>query len=239
MVYQPRLTNHMRVFMSGQSRINVAGLLCSCVTQAAILGGLFLPGWSKPPVRPAAERAQAPLVVELLPLESEGERRSGIDKRIAAHPVSRQGVDLKDSPASPVARELRPTLVAARPATAPPTSGDAAPVAAAAAPSAAMLSDYQRRLFEIVARNSRYPAEARRQHLAGVTQLAFRVDRRGNVVDSWIQHGSGSDLLDDAALDALERAQPLPPIPSALPDTLEFVVEIDSSLIQQRAQLGG
>lgn len=64
-------------------------------------------------------------------------------------------------------------------------------------------SDYQRRLYASLARGSRYPAEARYLHLAGVTQLAFRIDRSGTVLESWIRESSGSELLDSAALEAL------------------------------------
>ncbi|MGI9377599.1 MAG: TonB C-terminal domain-containing protein, partial [Tsuneonella suprasediminis] len=45
-------------------------------------------------------------------------------------------------------------------------------------------------------------------------------------------HSSGSALLDEAVLAALESAQPLPPIPSSLPARLDFIIEIDSSLQQ-------
>ncbi|MEJ2459763.1 MAG: TonB family protein [Novosphingobium sp.] len=98
------------------------------------------------------------------------------------------------------------------------------------------LNDYQRLLYEIVARHSRYPSEAGKLRLAGVTCLAFRLDRNGNVLDRWIEHSSGSALLDKAALAALERAQPLPPIPPSLPARLDFIIEIDSSLQQVALQ---
>ena len=106
---------------------------------------------------------------------------------------------------------------------------------AASAVSTAELSEYQRRLYEIVERNSHYPEAARRLSVAGVTRLAFRLDRLGNVLESWVQESSGSELLDDAALDALKRSQPLPPIPPSLPSRMDFVIEIDSSLLRQVA----
>ncbi|WP_245968232.1 energy transducer TonB [Hephaestia caeni] len=102
----------------------------------------------------------------------------------------------------------------------------------AAATTAADLDEYQRRLYEVVARHSRYPSEAKRLRLAGVTYLAFRLDRRGKVLESWVQRSSGSEMLDNAALAALDRAQPLPPIPPSLPARMDFVIEIDSSLLQ-------
>ncbi|HEX7853255.1 MAG TPA: TonB family protein [Sphingobium sp.] len=112
----------------------------------------------------------------------------------------------------------------------PVPAGRAAPV-----PNQAELSDYQRHLYDEVARHSRYPAEAKRLHLAGVTHLAFRLDRLGHLLESWVQESSGSEILDNAALDALQRAQPLSPIPPSLPAHMEFVIEIDASLLQQLA----
>jgi protein TonB len=221
--------------MSGQSRINIVALLCTCVTQAAILGGFLVPYWTEPPHRIGPERSTTPLVVELLPLD--GADRSTVEHR-PAEPKAHETLHAADG------RDLagEPLGSAARPATKPAESAAPTPAAAptsearSAAFAPAELSSYQRRLHEVVARNSRYPVAARRQHLSGVTQLAFRLDRFGNVLDSWINQSSGSDILDDAALEALERAQPLPPIPPSLPGQMEFVIEIDSSAVQQ---LGG
>lgn len=224
--------------MSGQSRINIAGLLCSFVTQAVILGGFFLPSWREAPPRAISQRTARPLIIEFRPLARASGKQTGSEHAARADRVSLRGTDRRDSPARQIGDVIRPVALAARAAATPIAMAAAATSAPAQIP-VGELSAYQRRLFEIVARNSRYPAEARRLQLAGVTHLAFRIDRLGNVLDSWIEQSSGSELLDDAALAALERARPLPPIPPMLPGEMEFVVEIDSSLIQQRAQQGG
>lgn len=224
--------------MPGPNRINIWGVMCSCVVQGAIMGGLFLSHWSMPPRLPDRRESHRALVVQLIPLGADGHSRTA-----AATPTpSRKSLPMTGSGAA----RTRPLAVAqpvdfARVASVS-TPAAAAPVAAGGAPaaaSAAELSEYQRRLYVVVARNSRYPEEAKRLRLSGVTHLAFRLDRLGNVLESWVQESSGSELLDAAALAALRRSQPLPPIPPGLPSRLDFVIEIDSSLQQQLARAGG
>lgn len=223
--------------MPGPNRINIGGLMCSCVAHGAIMAGLFLSGWNAPARAPARRESRGPMVLRLIPLKAVGEPRG-----IAARPSS----PARQLPAFGTgATRARPVTATepARPASmaTAESSSPSAPIASgAAAPvSGAPLNDYQRRLYEIVARNCRYPDAARRLRAAGITHLAFRLDRLGNVLDSWVQESSGSEALDDAALDALRRSQPLPPIPPALPPRMEFVIEIDSSAVPQFAPPSG
>ncbi|GAB4278793.1 MAG: hypothetical protein Kow0092_34580 [Deferrisomatales bacterium] len=44
------------------------------------------------------------------------------------------------------------------------------------------------------------------------------IDRRGEILRAWVEEPSGSEAFDRAALAALKRAEPLPPIPEALSD---------------------
>jgi protein TonB len=61
----------------------------------------------------------------------------------------------------------------------------------------------------------------------GVVNLAFSIDRHGNVVSSRIVKSSGSAVLDAEALDLIKRAAPLPPPPAEIADSeLSFVVPI-------------
>lgn len=219
--------------MSGPSRINVLGLLCSCVSNAALLGGILFGLLDTRPRAVGARAVARPLIVELIPLAGKAEGRS------------RQGSPA--APAPPVAAPPEPrrapgaqqiAFVPIRPATLMKEEGDALGAAASTSDSsarAAEFSAYQHRLYEAIARSSRYPAEARRAHLSGVTILAFTLDRAGNVVDSWIQKSSGSEMLDNAALEALERARPLPPLPAGYPARIDFVIELDLSILQQAA----
>lgn len=224
--------------MPWPTRTNIGAILGSCAVHGALIGGLWLAS-QHPPERVSGSRPLSPpLIVELIPLDRVGEKQSVEDASepvaLARAPAVQEGSatlsDRSTLPATSDATSAQSQAVET-PATAVAAATSAPPSGAARA---AELSDYQRRLYEIVARNCRYPSEAKRLRLSGVTRLAFRLDRRGQVLESWIEESSGSSLLDDAALDALERAAPLPPIPSALPARMDFVIEIDSSLIQQQ-----
>lgn len=198
------------------------------------MGGLFLSGWDVWPRVLDRRESSKPLVVELIPLDGQ---------RISRNSVATPSLQKRQLPSVGVgAARARPSLAmepvkfASGPVShslpaASPAIGGGAPAAA----SRAEFDEYQHRLYEIVAHNSRYPGEAKRLRLSGITHLAFRVDRLGNVLDSWVQESSGSEMLDDAALDALRRSQPLPPIPPSLPSRMDFVIEIDSSLLQRLA----
>lgn len=220
--------------MPGPHRINFLGLFCSCVGQAAILGGILYGLSDHRRDQLGQRQASRPLVVELIPLDrARGAQGSAPARPVAeAHnPISLDGEGQGPAPV----KTLAAVKLTARPGVAarPESDAEAGPEPSAA--TTADFSDYQRRLYVEVAKNSRYPQEARRAHLAGVTQLAFKLDRAGRVIDSWIQESSGSELLDSAALEALERAQPLPPIPPGLPSQMGFAIEIDLSTIEQFA----
>jgi protein TonB len=63
-----------------------------------------------------------------------------------------------------------------------------------------------------------YPEEARRRGEEGNVTVRFTVDRSGRVVEAAIVGGSGSVLLDQAALGLLRQAA-LPAFPAAMPQT--------------------
>lgn len=219
------------------------GMLCSCAGHAALFGGFWLYSMQSLPGKPAPAHASQPLVVDLLASpRTDVAQPSPLAANRAMHPTSVAEIAIaSESGAAAVSDPLRSVSHAVSVAGARPPGPKAEPEAGGApsASSRAELSDYQRRLYEIVARHSRYPAEARRLRLSGVTQLAFRLDRLGHVLDSWVQSSSGLEVLDNAALEALAKAQPLPPIPPSLPSRMDFVIEIDSSVMQQAALLTG
>lgn len=223
------------MIMPGSNRINVGALFCSCTVQGVLIGGLL---WGIAAHRtPRAIAESRPLVIEMIPLEDSGEATSSAPLPSAAPAGAMANRPPHVEPSRPVPV---PGIPASRPGAGPAiadagilpskasVTGDAGPASGAAA---SLLTDYQRRLNALVAQNMRYPPDAVRRRLAGVTQLAFSVARDGAVIDSWIERSSGSTLLDTAALDALDRAEPLPPIPGGLPDPLGFVVEIDASTV--------
>ncbi|MCJ2182560.1 TonB family protein [Novosphingobium sp. 1949] len=77
------------------------------------------------------------------------------------------------------------------------------------------------RPFEVEAGRDR--RAARRE---GTVTLHVTMDRTGRVLAMRIARGSGSFELDRAAIDTLERAQPLPAIPPDMPERVELTLPV-------------
>ena len=85
---------------------------------------------------------------------------------------------------------------------------------------------YRAALEAHLARYRRYPIDARRDRIGGTVLLHFVLDRDGRVADAWIAESSGSAALDNEALAAISRAQPLPAIPVGWPSRLDVTLPI-------------
>jgi protein TonB len=113
--------------------------------------------------------------------------------------------------------QVQAQLVAASQAAAPPpieaeTIGEkaAAPYQGASRkPNQAEIT-WQKALHLHLSKHKRYPSEARSRRIQGVVTVSFSIDRSGTVLARRIVKGSGSPLLDEEALEMLERASPLP-----------------------------
>ena len=105
----------------------------------------------------------------------------------------------------------------ARRSSAPPGTPPPAPLSpttAAPAPSPTGVNGaWRNALATWVQSRKRYPDEARRQNTEGQVAVRFTVGRDGQVLDAQVVHGSGSDLLDQAALSMFRggRAPSFPP----------------------------
>jgi protein TonB len=77
----------------------------------------------------------------------------------------------------------------------------------------------------------RYPARACAARQQGVTHVRFKMNRAGMLLSSTIVQKSGSFDLDQAALDTLRRAQPLPTIPADRPDVVELNIPVEFELL--------
>lgn len=104
--------------------------------------------------------------------------------------------------------------------------------AESAGPAAADLAgvsaiDYRDLLLAHIARYRRYPEDARRDGLQGTALVRFLIDRKGRVHNLWIDSSSGHGPLDLEAAAAVRRAEPLPPIPAALPERIDITVPIE------------
>jgi periplasmic protein TonB len=93
------------------------------------------------------------------------------------------------------------------------------PSPADAPPSPAAIR-YQQALLHHVARYQHYPRAARSARLYGAVSTIFSLRRDGTVLGVWVTSSSGEKIFDKEAVDTIWRAQPLPPIPRGLPDTL-------------------
>ncbi|MEW6639072.1 MAG: energy transducer TonB [Pseudomonadota bacterium] len=86
---------------------------------------------------------------------------------------------------------------------------------------------YQQALLRHVARFQRYPTAARAGRLHGSVETMFAMRRDGTLLGVWVRTSSGQAVLDREALETIRRAQPLPPIPTELPDRLNIQVMLD------------
>jgi protein TonB len=75
--------------------------------------------------------------------------------------------------------------------------------------------NWKTQLVAALERQKRYPSEAHGDQ--GTAQLAFNIDRQGNVHNARVTRSSGSSVLDHEALALVQRAQPLPPPPPEVP----------------------
>jgi periplasmic protein TonB len=170
-----------------------------------------------PPVAPAAPQ---PVVASTLPAPAKAEAPA-VPQQTRADALAQMAA--KDSKPSD------PGPPAANPNATPPTSRSAFPAGPAqsqsqAQPQTAIPSEGSKHVASYAARVRAhiesfkvYPPLARRRHQTGVVSLTFTIDRQGRVLSAQITKSSGNPVLDQAALDMLSAAQPLPKPPSHLP----------------------
>ena len=74
--------------------------------------------------------------------------------------------------------------------------------------------DYLEKLRRWLARHKKYPEEAHKKKQEGTVLLAFVLARDGTVLEARIERSSGFPLIDQATLDMMRRASPVPPVPA-------------------------
>lgn len=78
----------------------------------------------------------------------------------------------------------------------------------------AAVSNYPGKVASKLRRTLRYPPAARKDRLRGEVQVAFTVSSAGGVAAVRVARSSGFSVLDQAAIEAVRRASPFPPIPA-------------------------
>lgn len=77
----------------------------------------------------------------------------------------------------------------------------------------AQVSNYPGKVVSRLRRALRYPGAAKRDRLRGETHVRFTVSQNGGVSGLSVVRSSGSSVLDQAALETVQRAAPFPAIP--------------------------
>ncbi len=119
---------------------------------------------------------------------------------------------------------VRPSVntIAAVPMEAPQSSGSADGKARAQE----IQARYTQQISLWIDRHKIYPDAAREKGQKGQVLVRIRVDRQGNIKFSAIETPTGYDLIDQAALQMIQRANPLPAPPADYPggNMIEFLI---------------
>ncbi|CNF21285.1 energy transducer TonB [Yersinia kristensenii] len=118
-----------------------------------------------------------------------------------------------DTPLPVVAEKAAPTTSA-------PLPGDshknAATFSSAASAAISGKASWQSEVLAHLSRYKRYPREALRYRLEGISHVRFVVDHQGKVLTAELLTSSGAKILDREAMTLISRAQPLPSPPAEL-----------------------
>jgi TonB family C-terminal domain len=226
-------------------RTRFVGIAGTVAVAALVLTCVFFT-WQV--VRPMVVSPSAPLVVELRPLAAPPEAA----REVAPGPEQVERREMRREPEpdmvvpvplvqlpplTPMAREVRePVEEMIDPG--PPVPETTAPKSIVAPAAARLSSDasqsWEARLLAHLEQYRRFPARARAARQQGTAHVRFRMNRAGSVLSMSVVRSSGFVTLDQAALDTLKRAQPLPAIPEGRPDEIELTIPVEFYLSARR-----
>ena len=116
-------------------------------------------------------------------------------------------------------------VVAALPAAMP------MPAAPSMAPDPSIEANYLGLLLATLEKHKEYPRRAQQRRQQGTVQLRFLLNRDGSVSTFNVQRSSGHRLLDEAVVEMIQRAVPLPPIPPALgKSSMDIVLPVNFTM---------
>lgn len=153
-----------------------------------------------------------------------------VEKKVPLEEVEDEKAEEDPRPkqeAIPVASSASQETSAPPPVEAPPAEKPVAPrQGLASKPSEATLS-WQKAVALHLNKHKKYPHDARMRGHEGVATVSFSIDRSGKIITTHLDHSSGSDLLDQEAIEVLSRASPFPRPPSDVTDlTFTFSLPI-------------
>jgi TonB family protein len=85
-------------------------------------------------------------------------------------------------------------------------------------------ADYDCMLVARLEIQKAFPRQASREKWEGTAQVTFVISREGKLISSSIKATSGWVVLDQAALDTVRRAQPVPPLPDGCDASKSFSI---------------
>jgi protein TonB len=183
-----------------------------------------------PPPAPEIARADpAPEPVPAPPKPAESERIARPVAKSAAREASpaRPAAPAPPQPALPAPVEGAGTQAA----TGSSRTGGSDTRSTAPAWAATARVRYEQVLFAWMNRHKQYPMLAQRRGIEGEGSVRVRIDRDGRVLERSVARSTGEQMLDQAALDMVRRANPFPAVPSEYAgETFEFVAPIQYRL---------
>lgn len=170
------------------------------------------------PVAPETTPNELPPGPQQQDAEREPEPKKPLEKQIELPPdmnaETLQAVVPPKTVEKPQEKKPKHSSLASAPSSAETRSDRAsAPTAGANSQNPNAVPNWKSQLAAQLERNKRYPPEAQSRGEQGTAQLAFSVDRSGGIHNARIARSSGSSALDQATLDLIARAAPLPPPP--------------------------
>lgn len=175
---------------------------------------------SAPPAAPRRKATPAPSAEATVPRVAKSAPGERLTEAHAA-PLPRSEAPMEG--VEPIPRK-RPAV-----ATVEAASADASRQNAESAQSRQQVHEW--RVQDWLSRFRKYPRAARRAGYEGTVWVRFVLDRRGTLLVSELIESSGHRLLDRAALELLDRAEPFPSLPRDTGlDRIELVLPVDYRL---------
>nr|ACZ28652.1 TonB-like protein [uncultured organism] len=158
-------------------------------------------------------------ILEPTPVLPEPEKKPKTRPVLKPRPVSKPVVK-KVTPEPP---PIKPRLIETTKKTTPPR-----PIESSAAPlDVTAAAQYEQLLVAWLEKHKKYPRRAKRLRIEGDGMLRILIDRTGRTQQIVLEQRTGNRLLDRAALEMAQRADPFPPIPENDPRReLEFIVPV-------------